>query len=101
MYHHPRAPRYRASPGLNSLAPTVPKTCSASGFQVPPVPRRLKRFPPLIGGVSCENSVDNMSMNIRKTDIAATKTVSEFLVIQSQKLEDCGVEIEHFCDVFH
>ena len=40
-------------------------------------------------------------MHIGETDIAAAKTVREFLMVQSEKMEDCGVEIEYLRNIFH
>src|SRR5436309_15782111 len=48
-----------------------------------------------------ENAADDVAMHIGQTHVAATETVDEFLVIQSEKLEDGGVEIEYFRDVLH
>src|SRR5437867_906731 len=40
-------------------------------------------------------------MDVGETYVATTKTIDEFFVIQSKKLEDCGVEIKYFRNVFH
>ena len=40
-------------------------------------------------------------MDVGETNVAATKTIDELFVIQTKKLQDCGVEIEYFRDVFH
>ena len=48
-----------------------------------------------------ENAADDVAMHIGQTHVSATETVGEFLMIQSEKLEDGGMEIEYFRDVFH
>ena len=66
--------------------------------------------PPLSGGglrrnararieISGENAVDHVAVHIGETHVAATESIGEFFVIQSQKPEDRGVEIVHFRDV--
>ena len=50
---------------------------------------------------SGKNAADDVSVNVGKAHVSATKTVCQFLVVQSEQPQDRGVEIEHFGDVLH
>ena len=64
-------------------------------------PARRLRLLPLPRGDLGENAADDVAMHIGQAHVSATETVGEFLMIQSEKLEDGGMEIEYFRDVFH
>ena len=53
-----------------------------------------------VGKLSAKNTVNHPSVHVSQTDIAASKSICELLVIQSQKPEDRGMEIVNLRHIF-
>src|SRR5437016_9096363 len=55
----------------------------------------------ILGTASGKNPTDDMPVHVGEAHIAAAEAVCEFFVIESEKLKDRGVEVEHFGDILH
>jgi len=54
-----------------------------------------------LGTSSGKNPVDDVPVHISQAYIATTEAISQFLVVESEKLEDRGMQIENLGDILH
>jgi len=53
------------------------------------------------GASSCKDAVDNFAVNISQPKITALKTVRQTFVIQTEEMQNCGMQIVYMDSILH